>query len=151
MSYSYAGDDTSFPATADLLENGDVWNEVTATQGMIEPLFDRTAYLQRVTEEQRPWARIRCTGGVLTVIGGSGIDSVSAISGSVTEVTLTEALPNTNYGGHVTGWHTTVATACVGTIEPMTTTTFRVRIFEMDGTIIDQGTDTAQYTVSILG
>jgi hypothetical protein len=133
-------------------EDGDTFNENSLVTELAIPIIDRTKYLYDHTVERAPWARIRCTGGVLTVLDGSGVDSVAYISGSVVEVTLTEPMLSTNFGGVVSGWHTTVATPASGTLEPMTTTTVRVRLFLVsDGSIIDQGTDTAQYTVILRG
>lgn len=157
MSYSYAGDDTTFPATATLLEDGEVWNKTTATEGMIEPLYDRTAYLYRKSVEEVRWASIKSTAsggvGTLSIQDGRGIDSVAygVPSGSI-EVTMSDAFANTYYatsGGaflvstpaqvwHVTGY-------------PVSSTVVRLYLEKHDGTTPDFTLQTIEVQVQIAG
>jgi hypothetical protein len=161
MSYPYAGDDTSFPATADLLEDGDVWNGVTAVEGMIEPLYDRTAYLNAQTVENRPALKLQASasgGGTLTILRSRGITSATYVSGSVVRITMSNAMPTVNYvvviqgrtSAGTTAYTGRIVTTGSGVVAP-TTTQFDFSLYDLAGVAQDMAASTYIIDIAIDG
>jgi hypothetical protein len=150
MTYPYAGDGT-YPATIELLEDGDVWNGVTAVEGMIEKVIDRTSHLKGDADEG-VWGQITCVNTPLcTLTANKGVASAAYFSAVVLLVTFDEPFADLLYVATGSASQASFAKTLNVTFEPVTTTTMKVRVFEPDApaTPIDLGDPGIQPTSKV--
>lgn len=98
MSEVYSGNGT-YPASATLVEDGEVFNKTTAVDGMIKPLYDRTSYQKAKSDGAIvAWAVGSVSaGGVVTITDSEGIATITLASTTDLVVTFSSAFDSAAY------------------------------------------------------